>query len=125
MDIETTDTGVRPAGKPGQCFYCQMPAGKHKDDCPCVSKTVVLRMKIDIEYVAAVPRFWDEQIIRSARNEGSWCSGNDLEKLVEKLDCLCDFTKIDFLRDATQADHDDLICLLREEIENRGKESGR
>ena len=31
------DDGIRPAGRPNQCFYCNQQVGKpHKQDCACL-----------------------------------------------------------------------------------------
>ncbi len=32
--VDKNDDGIRPAGKPDQCFYCQQKVGsEHKKDC--------------------------------------------------------------------------------------------
>ncbi len=118
MDLPITDSGERPAGKVGECFYCKAPVGRHEDDCVCVKKSVVIRMTI--EYLVAVPRFWNEHDIEFHRNEGSWCADNDLEALVEWCDkqpnpgpCSCGAATFAFVRDATPEDHESMIDLVK------------
>lgn len=105
------DADARPAGKPGECFYCQRRVGsEHKAECVLWTRRVVLRATI--EYTEEVPHAWDAHMIQFARNEGSWCADNivgDLEKHVKFVEglherdivfgCLCSFTKVEYVRE--------------------------
>jgi len=51
------DHGIRPAGKPDECFYCSQRIGvPHKPDCVMVTKRVRVRYSFDIEI--DVPHHW-------------------------------------------------------------------
>lgn len=111
MNLQTADTGERPAGTPGKCFYCHQPASKHAETCVCIEKSVVIRATI--EYVVSVPRSWDKESIEFQRNGSGWCADNDLGALADKLcehsdSCACDAMRFEFVRDATEDDHDAL-----------------
>lgn len=114
MDLPETDvvkpSDERPARPDGTCFYCGQPVGRnHKPDCVVVSKTVTVRLTLEL--VIDVPRAWDGDMIEFARNESSWCKDNLLRDLgawasVENRDrCTCGIAEIKFLRDATAEDH--------------------
>jgi hypothetical protein len=103
----TRKNGTRPAGKQGECFYCHEKIGnEHKPDCVLRKKTVVIRL--EVEYVVAVPESWDSENINFHRNMGSWCAGNvvgELEHLNENMNgCLCNIAKFEYIRDATESD---------------------
>jgi len=103
--IVTAENGPRPAGKPDECFYCRQPIGaEHATDCVCRTRTVVIRYII--EAVQRVPASWDAGTIAFHRNESSWCATNLLDELCD-LDCICPFTKAEFIREATAADVED------------------
>lgn len=98
--------GIRPAGYPNHCLYCQEPrGGEHDPECVIRERTVVVRLTI--EYVIDVPEAWTPEQIEFHRNEGSWCSDNvysELGALSEHAQCLCDFTKFEYVREATEED---------------------
>ena len=111
----TPEHGPRPAGKPDQCFYCRAPMGSdHALDCVLRVKTVVIRATF--EMVIAVPDEWDEETINFCRNEGSWCVDNLVDHMADFIErsregdggCFCGSTKIQYLRDATRPDMDNL-----------------
>lgn len=81
------DDGIRPAGKPDECFYCNQKVGTpHGPECVCVHKRVRVRYTMEIEI--EVPAFWDKQMVLSHRNESSWCADNcvnDIEAFLERL----------------------------------------
>lgn len=117
MKLPVTDNGERPAGKPGFCFYCGRPIGGHAADCVCVTQSVVLRMTIT--YIVAVPADWSKDDIEFHRNEGSFCMDNDIDKLYKWTEqqpnpgpCSCNAAHVEFVREATQADHEDMIDLV-------------
>lgn len=67
------DYGVRPAGPPDRCFYCDMPMGQeHKEGCVIRQRTVVIRYQIDL--VVAVPEDWNPDMINFRYNESTWCA---------------------------------------------------
>lgn len=123
---------ARPSGKPGECFYCQMPiSALHKPDCVIVSKSVVV--KITMEVVIDVPRDWGASNVNFKLNKSSWCASNIIEDLhdwKERSDtegerrvmeqgffgsmaqCLCQTFEGEFVRDATKEDHHALPVLI-------------
>ena len=99
--------GVRPAGKPDECFYCGAKVGEqHKANCVIREKTIVTRMTID--FVDSVPESWDEDLIDFHYNDSSWCATNVLHRLEERSNfhCLCDVASFEYLRDATEEDEE-------------------
>lgn len=109
MNLPVTDNGVRPNGHPDLCFYCGFEKGTHKEDCVCPQKSVVIKMTI--EYVVSVPRFWEANDIDFHRNDSSWCAGNaiaELNVIYATQDCLCEQTTFEFVREATEEDHEKL-----------------
>lgn len=94
------DLGIRPAGKPDACFYCQSKVGEeHKPDCVMVSKKVHIQFKF--EMAVSVPHDWDEHMINFRYNESGWCADNFIETL-EKIKsqcsygCLCPIVSAEF-----------------------------
>jgi len=86
------DDGIRPAGKPDECFYCRQKVGTpHKQDCVIPSRKVKVRYSFDIEI--EVPWEWDKHMIEFSRGESSWCASNAIEELEkyesESEGCLC------------------------------------
>lgn len=97
--VDENDGGIRPAGKPDECFYCQQKVGQpHKYDCVCVTKKV--KVKCTIEYEIEVPHFWTKEQIEFHRNLSSWCSDNLIDELQEISDsgnCLCNSATFEYL----------------------------
>ena len=62
-----------------------------------------------VEYVTAVPQSFDVDDIEFQRNDGTWCSNNDVEELAKLLGddstCFCWSTRFEFVREATTDDH--------------------
>ncbi len=78
--VAVNDDGIRPAGPPDECFYCQQKVGtSHKLDCVCVSKKVRLRYSFDVEI--EVPHSWTPEQIEFHRGESSWCASNAITEL--------------------------------------------
>lgn len=106
----------RPAGRPGECFYCQSPVGEeHKVGCVGRSRTVVLRWSV--EFLIDVPEDWTEEQICFFRQGNSHCSSNtidDLQAIVDRWEkkhgegsgCLCSESETEFVREATEDDHE-------------------
>src|SRR5882672_3000440 len=115
MDLPITDTGSRPGGWKGRCFYCHEPLVNdkmtdHKADCVLVRRSIVLRMHID--YIVEVPKAWTEEEIRFFYNDSSHCADNEFNQIAGEIDdegiCLCHRASNEYIREATEADHEDL-----------------
>lgn len=104
------DEGIRPAGKPDRCFYCDIPQGQeHKSGCVIRNRTVVVRFHVDL--VIPVPEDWDSDMVQFHYNDSSWCADNlatTLSETVERLDeqggCMCRCVEAEFVREATDED---------------------
>lgn len=113
------DWGVRPAGLPTKCFYCDAVRGEvHKEGCVIRRRTVVV--KFSVELVVDVPEDWDTDAIEFRYNDSSWCANNlFLPHVMERVDkegrCLCDFAEAEFIREAT-AEDEEAQCLKAEEL---------
>lgn len=110
--LVTPLNGPRTAGKPTECFYCHQPLGeRHKDDCVCFAKVVMVRVEMTIPRV--VPAHWTQHDIEFHMNDSSWCASNiinDLQRMDEADEdncrCLCSDFRGEFLREATADDLD-------------------
>jgi predicted nucleic acid-binding Zn-ribbon protein len=95
----------------GKCPYCGVKLGKeHSEGCVCRKRTVVI--KATFEYAVEVPEFWDKSEIEFSRNDGSWCVDNaldELKRVAEHQGCLCHLAKFEYVREATEADEEDLM----------------
>ncbi len=98
---------VRPARPDGTCFYCCSALGdQHRQGCVLRTKTVV--MDATFRVVFDVPEDWDRALIEFRYNESTWCAGNLVDTLVkmhEEGDCMCDRTRVKYVRQATLEDH--------------------
>lgn len=109
-DWPVEEHGVRPAGKPDECFYCQAAKGtQHRKGCVIRSRTVVVRTIV--EHTIDVPEDWDRSIIEFT--DGSSCSNNHIQKLNELVDrlnvadrCTCGMLSVEYVRDATEDDEE-------------------
>jgi hypothetical protein len=116
MKLQVKDTGERPAGKPGFCFYCRKPTSEpHEKDCVIPKRSVVLRM--EVEMVVDVPDHWTPENIEFHRNDGTWCTSNAFQELARATDkpnanCGCSCSKFTFLREATKEDHEKLVVTI-------------
>lgn len=106
------DYGIRPAGKPDECFYCGQKVGhRHKPDCVVVTKKVMMRFTIDIP--VNVPHSWSKDDIDFRYNGGTWCADNLIDMLEDyesKNGCLCGITSaemVEVLDDTPVVDSDD------------------
>lgn len=108
-DWPVNDASIRPItrlqGKE-ECTYCGTPKGdQHKAECVMRERSVVI--KVEVEYVIKAPEHWVAEDLENHRNEGRWCASNivgELSDIVEKGNCLCDHTKVTFVREATEDD---------------------
>ncbi len=108
--VKENDTGIRPAGKPDECFYCGSKVGEpHKHGCVTVVKKV--KLKATIEYEKEVPADWDDEQIYYHYNLGTWCANNivdDLKDYIDELneynDCLCHHSEIEVIEEQKMND---------------------
>ena len=101
--------GVRPAGKPNECFYCHAKVGEeHKEDCVIRCRTV--NVDFTIHTVMCVPECWDENDINFKFNESSWCVSNLIKDIVRREEdfdkCPCFITEAKYIGEATEEDED-------------------
>jgi hypothetical protein len=79
--VTANDDGIRPAGKPDECFYCRRKVGeKHKPTCAMVTVVNFYEVYLDGLHVGVWstkdPASWDLRMQHFHKNEGSWCSNN-------------------------------------------------
>jgi hypothetical protein len=105
--VDQNDDGIRPAGKPDQCFYCSKLVGQpHQHDCVIVTKRVKVRYTYELEI--EVPHSWTKENVEFQLNDSSWCADNGIEDLIAHRDradndfCLCDGFKGEFLDTADE-----------------------
>jgi hypothetical protein len=114
------DYSIRPAGEPDECFYCNTKKGsEHKKDCVIRRKTIIL--KAEVTMIVERPETWTGEEVENVYNEGSWCADSLIDMLKEQIKrterCLCQDTKIKFVREATKADEEN-YKLYVEELES-------
>lgn len=90
--VDKYDDGIRPAGKPDECFYCCQKVGQpHNTNCVIVGKKVKIRMIFEVE--VEIPHHWTKEDIEFRYNESSWCADNAIKLLQEQIadeeSCLC------------------------------------
>ena len=87
--VDVHDDGIRPAGKPDQCFYCKRRVGsEHARDCNIVQKKIEMRVTATLAdgkvrvgtWKLLVPHFWDPGMSEFHKNESSWCATNFLRR---------------------------------------------
>lgn len=117
--VHKRDGGIRPAGEPNECFYCQRKIGQtHESTCVMVTKRVLLRVatldeKITGSWELDTPHSFEPEVIERMRNESSWCQNNifgsnvvwDQRGAIKKLEtmarahgCLCGKLRFTFVR---------------------------
>lgn len=115
--VHELDDGIRPAGKPNECFYCNKKVGApHADDCVVVTKRVLMRIttpdgSVSGNWILDVPHSFSPDSIEFRYNEGTWCANNifdydvswdqpnALARLRElDIGCLCDVLEFKFVR---------------------------
>ena len=93
------DYGIRPAGKPDECFYCQQKVGQHhKPNCVVIVKKVLVRFTIDIP--VNVPHSWSKEDIDFRYNDSSWCADNLIDMLQKHASangCICGITRAEMV----------------------------
>lgn len=94
------------------CFYCRQLLGQHADDCVCVTRSVVVELKI--RYIVEVPQDRSAEDIESHRNLGSFCLANDIHQLEEEANLepglcnICSRAEVRYVREATEEDHEQM-----------------
>lgn len=95
------DDGIRPAGKPDECFYCDRKVGEeHGRDCVVIHRKITVRYCFELE--VEVPHFWKTEDFLRHRNEGGWCASNAIdaiEKAHGENGCPCPFFQAEFVAD--------------------------
>lgn len=80
--VDPQDDGIRPAGKPDECFYCNQKVGTpHDAECVCLKRRIRARYTYEIEL--EVPHKWTSADFEFHRNDSSWCSDNSIRELEE------------------------------------------
>jgi len=125
------DDGIRPAGKPDECFYCKSKVGEiHGDNCPCVMSLfrfdVFIGEQMVGEYEEYLPYHWDHQMAEFSRNESTWCAGNAEDRIRwSSAECEALYTSTMAKLRAGAEDPEDYICpcgVLRFEFDQVVKE---
>ena len=79
------DYGIRPAGKPNQCFYCWQWVGEpHNKDCVCITKIMEYDIAANLpdgrtflgKWRNDEPHFWGNDEMNWQRNGSAWCASN-------------------------------------------------
>ena len=94
------DDGIRPAGKPDQCFYCNARVGEsHEPECVIVTKEITARYIFEVP--VRVPWYWGKEEFEFRHNESSSCANNvvrfDLAKAIGRDGCLCRFARAEYV----------------------------
>lgn len=100
--VHPYDDGIRPAGLPDECFYCNSKVGTaHALDCVAVKKLVRVRYEFDIDKL--FPYSWSAQDITEFMQSSTWCADNAIEDLKRHTrrtaSCLCGPFKGTFLNE--------------------------
>lgn len=75
------DYGIRPAGRPDACFYCNRRVGeRHAFECVIVRVPRTYRVILDGAdvgtWTVGDPVSWNAEAREFHRNESSWCANN-------------------------------------------------
>lgn len=93
------DSGIRPAGPPDACFYCDRKVGEeHARECVTVHKRIRVRYSFELEL--EVPHHWDAERFEFHRNHGTWCAANALDEIgraTEEHGCPCGIFRAELL----------------------------
>jgi hypothetical protein len=125
--VDPRDDGIRPGGRPDECFYCRQRIGTpHGAECVIVTKRIEMRVTVKavLEGFATQglwqfdePHSWGAEMSNSHKNDGTWCAGNFLDisrevvvwgdkpapwAFLEKEfawgSCLCEYLVFEFVR---------------------------
>lgn len=91
------DNGIRPLGKPDQCFYCNARVGQEHDrGCTTIYQIVKYRVYMNLDaratesdkgievgtFTREDPIQWDTYFCDFHKNDSSWCADNALDTIV-------------------------------------------
>lgn len=97
FSITENDDGIRPAGKPDQCFYCLQNVGQeHEKGCVVTWRHKKVKLLAHVEFEGDVPEHWDNESILHRYNESTWCASNLADTFTDE-DCGCGRTKVEIL----------------------------
>jgi len=85
------DPGIRPAGRPDRCFYCNAHIGEpHGAECVTVVRLVEIRITAEVgdktftsTWRVLEPCSFDADSINFMYNESTWCASNLLRDHVK------------------------------------------
>jgi hypothetical protein len=88
------DDGIRPAGKPDECFYCHAKVGEpHIETCVILNRRT--KIKFTVQIVIDTPFSWSKEVIENYYNNSTWCHNNcavEIQNYCDELEpngCLC------------------------------------
>lgn len=106
VTIEDTRSKKGEHGTSDKCFYCTAKVGKpHDENCIVPERPVKIRLTMDL--IVPFPISWCEHAIDHMLHDDEFCMIDfmgDIERHLEAGLCLCDFTKTEYLREATIED---------------------
>lgn len=91
--VRKDDNGIRPAGKPDECFYCHSKVGEpHGEECVCVTSIFRYAVYMNLDGPARErdkgkkvgtfqchdPWHWSAHDAEFHKNDSSWCADNTL-----------------------------------------------
>lgn len=89
--VREDDDGIRPAGKPDACFYCNSKVGYyHSPECVILTRNVKYSVIVEDQvvgtYIYSDPIGWDVDMCEYHKNDSSWCTGTALDDGITWLD---------------------------------------
>lgn len=94
FEITATDDGIRPAGKPDECFFCHQHVGSnHTKGCAITWRLKTVKLLAVVEFEEEVPEHWTNEDIRFRYNKSTWCALN-LWGRFDDGTCGCSYTKV-------------------------------
>lgn len=94
------------------CLYCKQPVPNHSQECVVPHRTVVV--ELTTRMVISMPRCFTRTDINFSMNGSSACMGRYIDQLYAETNSeegickICHRTKMKYLREASQQDHEDL-----------------
>lgn len=99
--VKKDDKGIRPAGKPDECFYCHSKVGtNHERGCVITWNYRKEVLTAVVKFRVEVPEHWSREDIMRRYNESSWCVSN----IFKEDDCGCDRYQVYFPDDVVALD---------------------
>lgn len=80
------DDGIRPAGLPDRCFFCEQKIGNfHKTSCVTIQRAVeydvLIRNQVVGKWSTTEPYSWNKEHCEQHRNLGTWCKDNAVDSI--------------------------------------------